>query len=162
MSKYSILALPLLAVLSFASLMVAAKDMPSPDGEKVWTYISQKNPYVKWEKWPGYPGMYPGESPHGAYLKLYVNAIALNAIQEKKEIMPQGAVIVKENYGEDQETLIAVTPMYKVKGYNPEAGNWFWAKYGADGKVMAEGKVKGCIDCHSKRKENDWIFTESR
>jgi hypothetical protein len=56
---------------------------------------------------------------------------------------------------------MAVTPMYKVKGYNPEAGDWFWGKYGPDGKIMASGKVKGCINCHGVQKAKDWIFTEA-
>jgi hypothetical protein len=55
---------------------------------------------------------------------------------------------------------MAVTPMYKFKGYNPEAGDWFWGKYGPDGKVMVAGKVNGCIECHEDVKDNDWIFTE--
>jgi hypothetical protein len=76
--------------------------------------------------------------------------------------MPAGAMIVKENYGPDKKTLMAVTPMYKVKGYNPDAGDWFWAKYGPDGADMASGKVQGCIDCHRVRQDHNWLFTETK
>ena len=76
--------------------------------------------------------------------------------------MPEGAIIVKENYGKDQKTLMAITPMYRVKGYNPEGGDWFWGKYGPDGKIMASGKPKGCIQCHAAKKDNDWLFTEPK
>jgi hypothetical protein len=107
--------------------------------------------------WPGKEGMLPGKSPHGAYLKVYVNDIARFAIEQKRP-MPNGAIIVKENYGEDKKTLMAVTPMYKSKGYNRKAGDWFWGKYGPDGKIMASGKVKGCIKCHSTVKKQDWLF----
>jgi hypothetical protein len=55
--------------------------------------------------------------------------------------------------------LVAITVMYKVKGYNPEAGDWFWAKYGPDGKIAAEGKVNSCIECHGAKKANDFIHT---
>ena len=66
--------------------------------------------------------------------------------------------VVKENYGKDAATLMAVTPMYKVEGYNAEGADWFWGKYGADGKVMKAGKVEGCIKCHAKVKDQNWIF----
>jgi hypothetical protein len=52
-----------------------------------------------------------------------------------------------------------LTVMYKFKGYNPEGGDWFWAKYARDGSVMASGKVEGCIKCHGRRKDNDYIYT---
>jgi hypothetical protein len=146
------------ALLAGTAILEAGEDMPPPDGEKVWAYITETNPYLGWGYWPGHYGMYPGKTPHGAHLKLYANGIALKAAREGKP-MPEGAILVKENYGEDQKTLMAVTPMYKVTGYNPEAGDWFWGKYGPDGKVMASGKVEGCIKCHTAVKANDWIFT---
>ncbi len=146
-------------------IQVVAADMPEflppPDGEALWAYISEANPYLGWGMWPGYPGIYPGKSPHGAYLKLYANSLALKAAREGKP-MPYGAILAKENYGKDQKTLMAITPMYKVKGYNPEAGDWFWVKYGPHGKVLAEGKVKGCIDCHNFKKAQDFIFTRPK
>ncbi|MBS3818921.1 cytochrome P460 family protein [bacterium] len=161
MKKILIVCLGLATVLAFLIVYSGAdEEMPSPNGEEFWTYITETNSYKMWDHWPGYPDMYPGQSPHGAYLKLYVNDIAHEAIQNGKETMPDGAIIIKENYGKDKESLMAITPMYKVKDYDPDAGNWFWAKYGAKGKIMASGKVEGCINCHKSKKENDWLFTE--
>ena len=146
----------------FGLTMIAASgDMPPTDGGDFWTYITKTDPYQKWETWPGYPGIYPGKSPHGAYLKLFANKAAQKALKEGKP-MPEGAIIIKENYGKDQKTLMAITPMYKVKGYNPEGGDWFWAKYGPDGKIMASGKPKGCIKCHGVKKDSDWLFTKPK
>ncbi len=136
---------------------VAGCPQPPASAQAVWTTITQTDPYTHWAFFPGLEGMYPGKSPHGAYLKVYVNDTALKAAKEDKP-MPYGAIIVKENYGKDKKTLMAVTPMYKVKGYNPQAGDWFWAKYGPGGKVMKAGKVKGCIKCHSMKKNEDWRF----
>ncbi len=76
--------------------------------------------------------------------------------------MPDGAIIVKENYGKDKKTLMAVTPMYKVKGYNPEGGDWFWVKYGAGGKILAAGQPKGCIECHGVQKSKDWFTVKNK
>lgn len=143
-------------LLGAAVFAIAAGHMPKTEGEPFWTYISETSSYAEWDTWPGKPGLYPGTSPHGAFLKLFVNDVALKALNEGAD-MPDGAIIVKENYSKDKK-LMAITPMYLKKGYNPEAGDWFWAKYGPDGEVMAAGKVEGCINCHRTR--SDWLFTD--
>ena len=140
---------------------VSAGDLPQADAAALWNYITQQNPYTQWHYFPGKEGLYPGQSPHGAYLKVYVNDLAYEAAK-KGEPMPDGAIIVKENYGKDKTTLMAITPMYKVEGYNPEGGDWFWGKYGPDGKVMAAGKVDGCIRCHRVHKAQDWRFLHAK
>jgi len=160
MKKYFIVAVFFMAAFAF---QVSAADMPEglppADGEAFWTYITKADPYWGWGYWPGYYGMYPGKSPHGAYLKFYANGIALRAAREGKP-MPYGAILVKENYGKDKETLMAITPMYKIEGYSPQTGDWFWAKYGPKGKIQAAGQIKSCIDCHSAKKAEDYIFTK--
>ncbi|MGB5983881.1 MAG: cytochrome P460 family protein [Desulfobacterales bacterium] len=139
----------------------AEKPLPAPEGEALWSHISDKNPYTQWEFWPGYDGIYPGKSPHGAFLKLYANPLAIAAAREGRPL-PEGSILVKENYGEDKETLLAITPMYKVTGYNSEAGDWFWAKYGPQGEVQSAGKVQSCIDCHQAAAADDFIFTKAK
>lgn len=131
--------------------------MPIPSGGDLRHHIIGLAPYKKWDKWPGKGEMYKGTEPHGAFLTTYVNDIALTSINNMKG-MDNNAIIVKENYSPDKK-LIAVHVMYKVKGYNPDGGDWFWVKYGADFEIAAEGKVKGCLDCHTKAKDNDYIFT---
>ena len=153
-----ILAIVAMVIGGLITISTAGDDTPPADAEKLWSYITTSNPYTGWGFWPGHVGMYPGKSPHGAYLKVYANSVALKAAREGKP-MPDGAIIVKENYGKDKTTLMALTPMYRIKGYNPDGGDWYWAKYGADGNVQTAGKVEGCIQCHSVRKDNDWIFT---
>ena len=162
MKKSLIVVITLMSVLVFSAFIsTAGEPLPPSDAAKLWTHINDNNPYLGWGFWPGYVGIYPGKSPHGAYLKLYANAVALKAAREGTP-MPQGAILVKENYGKDKKTLMAVTPMYKVKGYNPEAGDWFWAKYDPKGKILKEGKVKGCIDCHRTQDTKGWLFTEPK
>lgn len=162
MKRFLMLVFPLLVVLVLVPVILGAGGkLPSPDGAKFWTYITETNPYSGWGYWPGHYGIYPGKTPHGAFLKLYANGTALKAAREGRP-MPEGAILVKENYGKDKETLMAITPMYKVEGYNPGAADWFWAKYGSDGKILASGKVEGCIKCHRVQKAKDWIFTEAK
>jgi len=132
-------------------------ELPPADPVAVFKYISKTNDYHNWDLWPGKGKLYRGRHPHGAFLTTYVNGIALAAIKEGK-VMGDGAIIVKENYTPEKK-LAAITVMYKVKGYNPAAGDWFWGKYGPDGSVMKAGKVGGCIKCHSVKASNDYIYT---
>lgn len=150
-----------LMVAAVFTVAIAGETKPGPDADELWTHITQESPYEGWGFWPGYVGVYPGKSPHGAYLKLYANPAALQAAR-KGESMPDGAILVKENYGKDKTTLMAVTPMYKIKGYNPDGGDWYWVKYGPDGKALAAGQPKGCIKCHGVKKDNDWLFTDPK
>ncbi|MBI2906786.1 MAG: cytochrome P460 family protein [Chloroflexi bacterium] len=110
--------------------------------------------------WPGKQALYPGTEPHGALLTTYVTDGAFSAIDGKKGSIPNGSIIVKENYMPDK-TLAAVTVMYKVKGYDSANNDWFWLKYAPNGAIDAQGKVGDCIACHGKRRDNDFIFTGS-
>jgi hypothetical protein len=129
-------------------------------GQALWDYLKKVDYAKNWKMWPGKKPFYKGTEPHGALLTTYVNDIALKGIQEKKGTLPDGSIIVKENYSPDKK-LGALTVMLKEKGYHPPAADWFWVKYGPDGKIETEGKVEGCIDCHGKAKGNDYLFTGS-
>ena len=151
----------LVCLLTVGVNFVEAKGLPGADAKQLWEYVTKKNPYTGWGYFPGSYGMYDGTHPHGAKLKLFANGPALKAAREGKS-MPYGAIVLKENYAKDGKTLKAVTPMYKVKGFNPKEGDWFWAKYGPDGKVMKAGKVEGCINCHKSREKYNWMFKEAK
>jgi len=116
---------------------------------------------------PGSTEMMPGKSPHGAFVTVLVNDIALKSIEENKATFDDGSLIVKENYGPDK-ALGAYTIMYKVAGYYPEGGDWYWAKFDKAGasdlegeavKTMFAEKKEGCIACHAQVKDKDWVFT---
>ena len=132
--------------------------MPIPSGGDLRQHIIGQEPYKKkFELWPGKGEMYQGKEPHGSLLTTYVNSIALKSIKKQKG-MANNSIIVKENYTQDKK-LAAVTVMYKVKGYNPAGGDWFWAKYDPEFNILAEGMVKGCLNCHGSAKTNDYVFT---
>ncbi len=141
-----------LALTFFASLAFA--EMPNPDARELWKYITVKSPYTGWDYWGDHLGLQKGDAPHAAQHKVFVNKTGLAS---KTVPAHYGTIIVKENIGKDN-TLKALTVMYKVKDYNPEAGDWYWAKYNPKGKVDISGKIKGCISCHSSEDENDFIF----
>ena len=136
--------------------------MPGADAGELWSFITETSPYNEWAFWPDYEGYQPGNSPHGAILRVYVDEHGIMNIADKmKSSMDNGVIIVKENFMPDT-TLAALTVMYKVKGFNPEVGDWFWAKYDPDGTVVASGTPAGCIGCHGgKAAGNDYLFTGS-
>jgi hypothetical protein len=134
--------------------------LPKPEGKGFIEYLN-KAKYQEWALFPGKGKLYEGRHPHGAYLTTYVNDKALKALQERAGALPDGAIIVKENYTPEKK-LAAVTAMYRVKGYNPEAGDWFWIKYAPDGKIEAEGKVAMCIGCHARAQGSDFLFTNDK
>lgn len=148
-------------VLGFAAQ--EAQTPPQAEAQAVYTYMTETSPYQQWSLWPGKDKLYPGTQPHGALLTTYVNELAEKAIMGKQEAagLPDGSMIVKENYSPDKE-LMAVTAMYKKRGFAPEAGDWFWIKWTPDGKIESAGKVDGCIECHQKAKSNDYLFTSAK
>ena len=131
--------------------------LPGPNAAALYKYITQLDPYTRWQLWPGKGKLYKGTEPHGSLLTTYVNDTAYRSAKGKTA-MTDGAIIVKENYTSDKK-LVALTVMYKIKGYNPSSGDWFWAKYTPEGKVDASGRVKVCIDCHAAKKDNDYIYS---
>ena len=155
-------ALLLAAVLSLPVIGQGEKEtakrmMPAANGAALWEHMTTQSPYLGWGIWPGQILLVKGKSPHGEYIRVLANPIALKAFREGADVLPDGSIIMKENYNGEKQ-LVALTPMFKVNGYNPEGGDWFWVKYAPDGTALGEGKMKGCIDCHAKVKKKDWVF----
>ena len=129
-------------------------EMPGPDADALWKYITEISPYKDWGFWDDHDGMQPGSAPHGPFHKVYVNDVLLKAASVP---VPYGSIQVKESYNNDKE-FVAITVMYKVKGFNPSAGDWYWVKYSLDGKGGPAGKIQGCIGCHAVKAKNDYIL----
>jgi hypothetical protein len=136
---------------------LAFAEMPGPDAEALWRYISETSPYTSWGFWPDHQGLQEGDAPHAPLHKVFVNEPGLKSAHAP---VNNGSIVVKENIGKDKQ-LKALTVMYKVKGYNPDAGDWFWVKYGKDGGVEKSGKPAGCIGCHSGAVDSDYIMVHS-
>lgn len=140
---------------------------PDTTGASLWAFLQQSNYRDAWPMWPNKSELYTGQEPHGMLLTTYVNQLALGAVNTKAGVMPDGAVIVKENYTPDS-TLAAITVMRKLEGYNPDHNDWFFAKFlptgelatGPEGMAL-EGRVPSCQACHGKQKDNDYIFTSA-
>lgn len=151
----------LLAGLSAVPCAVSAGPVPKdpdPDGAAVWDHLKSRDYARTFSLWPGKKRYSRGTEPHGALLTTYVNGKALEGIRAKRGTLPDGSIVLKENHTPEKK-LEAITVMYKVRGYNPGAGDWFWAKYAPDGAVLMEGRAEMCLYCHVKMKDNDYLFS---
>lgn len=131
---------------------------PEANAASVVDYLVATSDYRQWPFYPDKGVLYPGKHPHGALLITYVSPETLIALQKKQSRLPNGSIIVKENY-DLQKKLQTTTVMYRLDGYNPEGGDWFWLKYAPDQTILEEGKAEDCIKCHRVVKDNDWIFS---
>ncbi len=170
---------------AFASLAVLLITLPG------WTAPQQEKPFggaedvafakKVWKAIDGYEDwklttpIYPGQSPHGKFLRLYSTWVKIG-----DKSYP---IIIKDNYGgrgvtkeaiqaDREKWLKAVTIMLQREaGYDSDNQNWFWAKYGTDGTIeknpmgmqlagrVAKGMDKGCISCHSQAAGKDFLFS---
>lgn len=136
--------------------------------KELWQKIQRENYQHNWKLWPGKKTFYEAKEPHGPLLTTYVNDISYDTIINKKGKMPFDAIIITENYTSDN-SLISITAMQKIKGFNPVNNDWFWVKFEPSGKVMTmraddkiiqlTGRIVTCIECHGKQAHNDYIFT---
>lgn len=149
-----------LLVVMFFSLGLssfAIAEMPGPDAQALWKHITETSPYTSWGFWPDHKGLQEGDAPHAPLHKVFVNEPGLTSAHAPVNF---NTIVVKENIGKDKK-LKALTVMYKVEGYNPDAGDWFWVKYGTNGTVDKSGKPAGCINCHGGAADSDYILVHS-
>lgn len=131
----------------------------------MWAYLQEVEYRSNWQLWPDKGELYTGQEPHGMLLTTYVNDAALGAVTTQAGAMPDGAIIIKENYRPDS-TLAAVTVMYKRSGYNADHNDWFFTKHLPSGELdqtpdgmPMEGRLPGCQNCHLAVRANDYIFS---
>lgn len=183
MNRNRMLVLIAVIALALAALALAQRNNLFTDDDQVtaqnlWNFLENQTYEYAWAYIPGTAAFYEGTVPHGAVLRTFVNPIAMASIQASAGDFAPGSIIVKENHitghltNNSEEVKVtpeilqnfegnleSVTVMAKVIGYNPEAGDWFWAKYQADGSIQAAGAVAGCIGCHSDVADQDYVYT---
>ncbi len=146
-----------------------AQEGPAADGAALLDYLLNQDPYTAWgtwnaDRWSDFGGLLVSGEPHGNTIRIFVNDVAREAVlaDDFDGTLPYGSIVVKENYMgalSNPGEVAALTVMYKVEGFNPQAGDWFWLKAAGDGSaVMAEGAVEGCINCHSQEGNADYLL----
>ena len=152
-----------------STLMLLATCLPTHGDESVpyhaelWTWLQQNN-YKHWsDVAPGNGDFRPSSSPHGDFVKLYVNRSTASQAEDPVD----GSVLVLENYNENHR-LISINVMQRAAGFDPLRGNWYYATFlpggqvakarGKTGEVAFAGKVSSCIECHRKAWDDDFVF----
>ena len=137
---------------------IRAPDPPEPSATALMEYLEEVDYRENWGLWPGLGEKYSAREPHGALITTYLNPLALDALMGKKGTMPEGAIIVKENYTSDGK-FEAHTVMYKKAWFNPDHNNWFWLKVLEDGTIKEEGRSESCLACHGQVEVNDYVWS---
>lgn len=113
---------------------------------------------------------YEGTDPHGAVLQTLKTRLTMRG-QEGEVIVKRNfkPVALNEVFSNPDNHLVAVTVMFKREaGYDPNAQDWFWAKYNPDGSLdevkgmKMAGKVAGCISCHKGAAGGDFVYTNDK
>lgn len=144
--------------------MTGAADQTAkqPTAQDLFKTITQTDPYQNWGQFPDAQGIVPSSAPHGPMARIFINEPVEQALDADVGQLPDGAIIVKEQVGQsDSDKAEALTIMWKVDGFDPQNNDWFWADIKPDGTVMAEGKIDGCISCHSIVRDNDFVYTQT-
>ena len=95
--------------------------MPDKLAPEVWKLINTEQYKLKWKNWPGKD-------------TIYVNPIAMEAIEKNESEFPIGSIIVREKFSADKE-LTKINVAYRAGG-NEETDGWFAADYAPDGEVL--------------------------
>jgi len=131
----------------------------TPTGAKLFTMITQDDPFEQWAQFSDRQGTLPSSLPHGPMSQVFINGVVESALDNFDGTLPDGSIIVKKNIGTDPlVTEAALTIMWKVAGFDPDNNDWFWANITTDGQIAAEGKVASCVGCHGGARANDFVF----
>jgi hypothetical protein len=157
---FGVVGLLVAMALAWTSPLGAAEPL-GPDAEALWKHINQDPNFHQWGTWPEFNKLRRSFSPFGFFVRVFVNDVALQA---KGRSLPPGSILVREGFGMDTNTyapsdqIVGYTVMYKIKGFNPAASDWFWAHYSGTGKVMSSGALDQCIKCHDTGRDNDFVL----
>lgn len=98
-------------------------------------------------------GLDEGNSVHGDDVRFYANGIVLADMKN----LPNGSIVVKEGFHDDQGDLKAIIVMEKIDDFSDDSGDWFFSRFDPAGKA-SEINSKSCIRCHRKADDGDFSF----
>jgi len=118
--------------------------------------------YQSWSKFPENQSLKPSPTHKNMQVISYYNDAVGGSMTSGSLPLPDGALIVKENWAKaDDPGPMALTIMHK------QGGDWYWCQVTPDGQVFVEdgnaleGKnVAMCTNCH-KSAANDAVLTHT-
>jgi hypothetical protein len=102
-------------------------------------------------------------TPHAEYaIVVRVSPDGVGAYREGRAL-PQGAVVVKEKYGDASATgpMLAYALMTKrTAGFDPDRGDWEYAFVtpAPEAEVVRGRRLAGCAGCHASARGSDYLF----
>lgn len=94
----------------------------------------------------------------GMMVRTHLDVATMQAYNSKSYPYPEGATAVKEGHMTADGPIKTLFMMKKIKGYDPNNGDWFYAMAAPDGTAMQKGRVQMCISCHSTVKNKDYLY----
>lgn len=127
-------------------------DAAVPSDEEI---LAALDGYAGWSQSPSWTGIQPGTGPHGAYVQIWWNDLAISVLSSGEATLPEGSALVKESYTDAEgASLNTVTAMWKAEGET-----WTWIKLADDGSVGQSGAVEYCSSCHADGQDS--LLTET-
>ena len=154
------LAILLAAALALPPAATSGPESPSRRlARKLWTYVTNTSPFQEWDRPPRPETLRIGAAPHGPVRTVRANPTALLS---GPPYAPGSIIVMASSTGEGR--LKRVSLMYKVPPGpdDVETGpaGWFWAMYGPDGSLGPAGAPPGCVDCHQRAEDRDYVFVK--
>ena len=92
---------------------------------------------------------------------VYANELAKEEFAKKSPRFPVGSIIVREK-NLDEESVVPETVLAMVKresGFSKTTSDWeFFLFEGKRFQIQRRETAGNCATCHSRAKENDWVF----
>jgi len=105
------------------------------------------------------------QDPHSPkFIMVFVNEIGRKEFLGKKlPKFAEGTVIVKEKHSPIASAApeLLTVMIKRPEGFDPQNGNWEYATFnGPATKVLSNGKLEKCQDCHEMQRKNDFVFRD--
>jgi hypothetical protein len=97
--------------------------------------------------------------PHGnVMVRTHLDTAAMATLNNKSYPYANGAEIVKQSHRTADGPIETVYMMKKIAGYDPDNGDWFYARTNAEGTVADRGRIQMCISCHKGASNKDYVY----
>jgi hypothetical protein len=142
----------IICLLACAGLARAQTPAPPPGGAALEAWLQAGH----YKSWRGESGPHVSQGPHFGKVRAWLNPALFESLQAKTRQHPQGAVAVKELYG-DGETVQGWSVAIKTGADSAGGSNWYWYEI-FQGKVIKDGQgVLLCRGCHFTGR--DYVLT---
>lgn len=135
---------------------------PSADTTALW---SKSSGYKSWPKFMENATPKLSSSHMKSFVITFHNDVVTQAISNKTLPLPDGAILVKENYMRADDPMpMALTVMSK------QGGKWYWVEEMPDGTAVIDDAmghplegydVAMCVGCHATQSANDSVYTHN-